>query len=100
MAASQENLRQILFNQGFLDAGVEVEQHARKRRVKVDYILFPKQQYVIRSVSYNIHDNRIDSLLRANKVLEGGGLKAGEYFSVTGLSSELNRISTWLNNDG
>lgn len=100
VAASQENLRQILFNQGFLDAGVEVEQHARKRRVKVDYILFPKQQYVIRSVSYNIHDNRIDSLLRANNVLEGGGLKAGEYFSVTGLSSERKRISTWLNNNG
>lgn len=100
VAASQENLRQILFNQGFLDAGVEVEQHARKRRVKVDYILFPKQQYVIRSVSYNIRDNRIDSLLRANKVLEGGGLKAGEYFSVTGLSSERKRISTWLNNNG
>lgn len=100
VAASQENLRQILFNQGFLDAGVEVEQHARKRRVKVDYILFPKQQYVIRSVSYNIQDNRIDSLLRANNVLEGGGLKAGEYFSVTGLSSERKRISTWLNNNG
>lgn len=100
VAASQENLRQILFNQGFLDAGVEVEQHARKRRVKVDYILFPKQQYVIRSVSYNIRDNRIDSLLRANNVLEGGGLKAGEYFSVTGLSSERKRISTWLNNNG
>lgn len=100
VAASQENLRQILFNQGFLDAGVEVEQHARKRRVKVDYILFPKQQYVIRSVSYNILDNRIDSLLRANNVLEGGGLKAGEYFSVTGLSSERKRISTWLNNNG
>lgn len=100
VAASQENLRQILFNQGFLDAGVGVEQHARKRRVKVDYILFPKQQYVIRSVSYNIHDNRIDSLLRANNVLEGGGLKAGEYFSVTGLSSERKRISTWLNNNG
>lgn len=100
VAASQENLRQILFNQGFLDAGVEVELHARKRRVKVDYILFPKQQYVIRSVSYNIRDNRIDSLLRANNVLEGGGLKAGEYFSVTGLSSERKRISTWLNNNG
>ena len=100
VAASQENLHQILFNQGFLDAGVEVEQHARKRRVKVDYILFPKQQYVIRSVSYNILDNRIDSLLRANNVLEGGGLKAGEYFSVTGLSSERKRISTWLNNNG
>ena len=100
VSASQENLRQILFNQGFLDAGVEVEQHARKRRVKVDYILFPKQQYVIRSVSYNIRDNRIDSLLRANNVLEGGGLKAGEYFSVTGLSSERKRISTWLNNNG
>ena len=100
VAASQENLRQILFNQGFLDAGVEVEQHARKRRVKVDYILFPKQQYVIRSVSYNIRDYRIDSLLRANNVLEGGGLKAGEYFSVTGLSSERKRISTWLNNNG
>ena len=100
VAASQENLRQILFNQGFLDAGVEVEQHTRKRRVKVNYILFPKQQYVIRSVSYNIHDNRIDSLLRANNVLEGGGLKAGEYFSVTGLSSERKRISTWLNNNG
>jgi len=100
VAASQENLRQILFNQGFLDAGVEVEQHARKRRVKVDYILFPKQQYVIRNVSYNIQDNRIDSLLRANNVLEGGGLKAGEYFSVTGLSSERKRISTWLNNNG
>ena len=100
VAASQENLRQILFNQGFLDAGVEVEQHARKRRVKVDYILFPKQQYVIRSVSYNILDNRIDSLLRANNVLEGGGLKDGEYFSVTGLSSERKRISTWLNNNG
>ena len=100
VAASQENLRQILFNQGFLDAGVEVEQHARKRRAKVHYILFPKQQYVIRSVSYNIHDNRIDSLLRANNVLEGGGLKAGEYFSVTGLSSERKRISTWLNNNG
>lgn len=100
VAASQENLRQILFNQGFLDAGVEVEQHARKRRVKVDYILFPKQQYVIRRVSYNILDNRIDSLLRANNVLEGGGLKAGEYFSVTGLSSERKRISTWLNNNG
>ena len=39
VAASQENLRQILFNQGFLDAGVEVEQHTRKRRVKVNYIL-------------------------------------------------------------
>lgn len=100
VAASQENLRQILFNQGFLDAGVEVEQHARKRRVKVDYILFPKQQYVIRNVSYNIQDSRIDSLLRANNVLEGGGLKAGEYFSVTGLSSERKRISTWLNNNG
>lgn len=100
IALSQDNLRQIMFNQGFLDADVKVEQHTKKRRVKVDYILFPEQQYVIRNVSYNIPDFRIDSLLKANHVLEGGELKSGQKFSVTGLSAERKRISSWLNNNG
>ncbi len=98
--ATCENLHQVMFNQGYLDSEVSVNQDINKKRVKVNYNIIPGEQYHIRNVSYNILDDRIDSLLKTNHVLEQGSIRNGMPFSVTGLASERKRLTSWLNNNG
>ena len=100
VSATCENLRQVMFNQGYLDSKVAVNQLIKNKRIKVNYNITPGNQYSIRKVSYNILDARIDSLLRTNHVLEQGEILDGLPFSVTGLAAERKRIASWLNNNG
>lgn len=100
VSATCENLRQVMFNQGYLDSKVAVNQQIKNKRVKVNYNVTPGNQYYIRKVSYNILDARIDSLLHANHVLKQGEILEDLPFSVTGLAVERKRIASWLNNNG
>lgn len=56
-------------------------------------------RYHVRSIDYDIHDARIDSLLKAND--DGRSkLREGMPFMVSALDEERNRITDLLNNNG
>ena len=100
MANSQENIRQVMFNNGYLDANVAVTTQEKNRRVKVYYNVTPNKRYIIRNFRYNILDTRIDSLISANHVIDMGLLHTGNDFSIVNLQAERTRIALWLNNNG
>ena len=96
---SMASLRQAMQNMGYLDADVSVYKEISKKRIKVHYNVVPHEHYTLRSVTYNIADPVIDSLLRKHSVLEGG-LKTGLPFSVNSLYAERTRITSWLAEHG
>lgn len=61
--------------------------------------IFTRVRYHVRSIDYDIHDARIDSLLKAND--DGRSkLREGMPFMVSALDEERNRITDLLNNNG
>ncbi len=100
VAISKNNLLTVMFNRGYLDAEVNTSEKVHNHRVRVNYSIKPNNPYYIRNVTYNISDNRMDSLLRQNNVLSGGGLLPGNRFTITGLQTERKRIANWLANEG
>ena len=100
MQQSAENLRNVAFNSGRLDAYVSTQIDTIGKRAKVKYIVSPNEQYKIRNVTFNISDRRIDSLLNADGVLQNSLLRRGEDFSVTRLQEERKLVTRWLNDRG
>lgn len=101
---SLTSIRQAMCNAGYLDAEVEARQTVKGKRVKVDYLVTPHQQYTLRGLSYDIADKSIDSLLRASGLLQPTGQQGTpskeQPFSVNALHEERNRITNWLTEHG
>lgn len=96
---SMVSLRQAMQNMGYLDADVSVYKEIARKRIKVHYDVVSHEHYTLRSVTYNIADPVVDSLLRSHGVLEGG-LKNGQPFSINSLYEERTRITGWLAEHG
>lgn len=96
---SKRNILTAVQNDGYLDAEVVAEQQVIGKRVKLNYIINPKQKYYIRNVVYNVLDARIDSLLKADALVHGK-VSSGDVFSINNLQAERKRITALLNEQG
>lgn len=101
---SCRDLASALANNGYLDAKVIAMSHIKPKTLKkrnpqceVTYFLQPHEPYYIDSISYDIRDVRIDSILNAKHHFT---LEGGRRFSVADLNNERNSISALLQNEG
>lgn len=92
------DLSSAMRNDGYLNATVEPILNIKGKRASLVYHVYPGTPYVVRKVSYNILDLRIDSMLKADKQLEN--IHSGQVFSVNGLNAERKRITEYLTNHG
>ncbi|MCM1292293.1 MAG: BamA/TamA family outer membrane protein [Bacteroides sp.] len=85
---SRRQLTQAMINKGYMDATVVVDTMAdtSKRKMKVTYELHPGDAHVIRSISYEIPDTTIRSILMADTSLLS--LTAGDRFDRNALDQE------------
>ena len=93
-------MKSVLHGLGYVRGSVDYSlKFGKKKKVKVVYNLHPGVRYHVRSIDYDIHDARIDSLLKAND--DGRSkLREGMPFMVSALDEERNRITDLLNNNG
>ncbi len=96
---SQEDLRQQLRNEGFLQADVSIETRHHGRKTDVTYWLQPNQPYFIHRLNYQIDDVQIAQMLAGADTLRRL-LKPGMRFDVTRLDAERKRITALLADSG
>lgn len=95
---TRRNIEMAVRNMGYLTADVELRETRRRNRVKVRYLIHPKERYHVRNLEVDIRDSRIDSLMR------GGGyameIGDGMPFNLNALDAERGRINAFLQNNG
>lgn len=93
------DLQQMLRNNGYLDAKVELWTHPKGKKTSVLYKLMPGTAYQIGKLDYQIADTAIDEKFHLSKQ-ENWGLKTGQQFVVNDLDAERKRITKLLNDNG
>ena len=93
------DLRQMLFNHGYLDSKVELRTRAKGKKISATYKLFPSHAYQVGRLEYQIADSVINSELGLDDPANWG-LKTGSQFSVDDLDAERKRITKLLNDRG
>ena len=96
---TSNDLQQMLYNKGYLDAYVELWTRPKRKKISLLYKLIPGTAYQIGKLDYQIADTAIDKefhLSDPNK----WGLKTGQQFAVDDLDAERKRITRLLNNNG
>ncbi len=98
--ASERQLRQALVNKGYMNAVVEVDTIRKddKKKISVDYHLRPGEPHYIGSISYEIPDSAIRSLMSLSAV--SSPLKIGDALDRTALNNWRGQITEMLRNNG
>ena len=111
---SCENLRAALFNRGYLNATVELQQlPAGDRSIDAYYVLHPQEPYRLDTIKYEFRDPQLESFLTPNlstehalfsdtqtQVTRSAALSRGAQFSVEALDQERKRLTQILTNNG
>ena len=95
---SISDLQTKLQNMGYLRATVDAENHAKGKKMTTTYHLYPGESFYLRSVNYDIQDERIDQLL--NESDEQPLLYKGMTFNIDNLDAERKRITQFLTQRG
>lgn len=97
---SARQLKLALVNMGYLDAKVDVDTilNAKRRRMTVDYNIYPGTPHFISSIDYDIPDKAISSILTADS--SARTLHPGELLNRDNLDFERSRITAHLRNNG
>ncbi|HEY5690947.1 MAG TPA: BamA/TamA family outer membrane protein [Cyclobacteriaceae bacterium] len=93
-----EKLTDYLFTEGYFDASTSVRKSEQKKRVSVIYTIHPKSAYFYDSISFDIPDNKIRSLITQNT--KAGLIKKGDQFNQAILNNERERIDILLKDEG
>ena len=98
---TSSDMADALKSMGYMGASVSIDTTLRKKGKAVDvaYVAHPGKQYRIESVSYQVRDSAIASLLCVDDTLKWG-IKAGSNFSVAALDAERKRITSLLQANG
>ena len=86
-------------NMGHLHASTEMKVKTKGKKLKAEYLLHPNEQYYIRNMNWDIHDNRIKELF-LTEMQESQLLKEGNVFSIDNLEAERKRITNILMSKG
>ncbi len=97
---SQRQLQLAMINRGYMDAVVTVDTLTRpkKKRIEVTYHVDAGEAHRIRTVTYNIPDSAIASIVLADTLQYAP--KSGEPLDRTRLDEIRERITTRLHNSG
>jgi len=97
--ASTDDMNRALFNMGRLHSRVDVEQQKKGKRVHLNYLIHPGEQYTVGSYRADIQDSGIKRVL-GSSLRRGSLIADGGNFSIDGLDDERKRITKILLDSG
>lgn len=95
---SQEEIAKALHNMGYMSATVKRATIAKKKKLKLFYVVTTGKPYVIRIVNYDIHDQKIAQYMQQDSA--STLLKQNMLFDVNKLDAERQRITDNLLRQG
>ncbi|WP_291528004.1 BamA/TamA family outer membrane protein [Bacteroides sp. UBA939] len=95
---SREEITKAVQNMGYMSATVEYVSKIKKKKLKLDYQVTIGQPYIVRSLKYDIQDEKIEEYLRSDSA--STLLSEGMYLDVNILDSERQRITNRLLRNG
>ena len=98
--ATRLNIQQMLLNDGYLHAGVDLETlvDEERRRAKVTYYLHEKERYYISEFGMLCADSVVGAMIMQDSL--SLTIKPGMPFSVEGMELERRRVTDLLRNNG
>ncbi|MBO7239420.1 MAG: hypothetical protein J6V23_02940, partial [Bacteroidaceae bacterium] len=98
--ATRLNIQQMLLNDGYLHARVDLETlvNEKKRRAKVIYYLHEKERYYISDFKMVSEDTALAKIILADSA--SSMIKVGMPFNVDGMEMERRRVTNLLKNNG
>lgn len=98
--ATRLNIQQMLLNEGYLHAGVDLETlvDEERRRAKVTYYLHEKERYYISEFGMLCADSVVGAMIMQDSL--SLTIKPGMPFSVEGMEQERRRVTDLLRNNG
>jgi len=91
-------LKQYYKNEGYFDSNVYVDTIINENQAKIKYNVSTNTRYLIDSISIDVKSRDIDSLINSSQKLSL--LKENEYFSITKLILERDRLENLFKNKG
>ena len=91
-------LKQYYKNEGYFDSNVYVDTIINENQAKLKYNISTNTRYLIDSISIDVKSRDIDSLINDSQKLSL--LKENEYFSITKLILERDRLENLFKNNG
>ena len=91
-------LKQYYKNEGYFDSNVYADTIINENQAKIKYNVSTNTRYLIDSISIDVKSRDIDSLINSSKKLSL--LKENEYFSITKLILERDRLENLFKNKG
>ena len=95
---SGEEMKKAVQNMGYMSATVEPVVQIKKKKLKLTYKVSSGKPYKIRSLKYDIRDEKIREYMRQDSA--GTYLTEGMYFDVNRLDAERQRITDNLLRNG
>ena len=98
--ATRYNIQQMLLNDGYLHARVDMEARVndRKRKAEVAYYLHEKERYYISRFDIVSNDDSLAAFVIADSA--SSMIKPGMPFNVDGMEMERRRVTSMLRNNG
>ncbi len=94
-----EDITQVLANAGYMKADVKEVKSTKGKKMKVEYNIYPNQQYTIRNVSRLVEDKNLTQFFCVEDTAYSL-LKSGKAFDVNTLNGERARLTSHLRNNG
>jgi len=91
-------LEQYFKNEGYFDSNVDVDTIINENQAKIKYNVNTNTRYLIDSITIDVKSRDIDSLIKDSQKLSL--LKENEYFSITKLILERDRLVNLFKNNG
>lgn len=95
---SQDEIAKAIRNMGYMAVTVERSVKTKKKKAKLYYDVTVGKPYIVHSLNYDIHDTKIDSILKRDSAQSL--LREGIIFDVNILDAERQRITDRLLRDG
>jgi outer membrane protein assembly factor BamA len=99
--ASAVQLQRALVNRGYMDATVRIDTvgHPKKKKIDVNYSITAGLPHRITTISYEIADNAVDSLIRDNAD-QKQSLKPGDIFDRNRLDEYRGELTAMMRDHG
>lgn len=95
---SRQEMAKAVQNLGYMGATVDYTQKIKKKKLKLSYNINTGQPYKVRSLKYDIRDDKIKEYLQKDSA--STYLSEGMYFNVNLLDGERQRITSYLLRNG
>jgi len=96
--STERSMKNYMIQRGYFDAGVDYDFQLDNQRAKVTYTVYPGSQYTVNSLKYESKDTTIQKILNENR--SGSFLRSGRPVDQRLYDSEVNRVTTLLQNKG